>query len=92
MTSAGRKLPTFTSLTSSSLKLIPMMRTPPALVSAASASLPSARMWENRPAASEMPPWTIRIVSAAKATPGPSEAARAIEAKPSSSAFVASAS
>src|SRR3954466_14237102 len=53
-----------------------MMRTPPALVSAASASLPSARMWENRPAASEMPPWTTRIVSAANATPGPSDAAR----------------
>src|SRR3954467_7130453 len=91
-TSAGRKLPTFTSLTSSSFRLIPMMRMPPALVSAASASLPSARMWEKSPAASEMPPWTTRIVRAANATPGPSEAASAMDAKPSSSAFVASAS
>ncbi len=91
-TSAGRKLPTFTSVTPSSLRLIPMISTPPALVSAASASLPSARISSNRPAASEMPPWTTRIVIAAKATPGPSDAASAIEAKPSSSAFVASAS
>ena len=37
------------------------------------------------------PPWTTRTLTAAKATPGPSDAARAIEAKPSSSAFVASA-
>ena len=68
-----------------------MIRTPPALVSAASASLPSARIVSKSPAASEMPPWTTNTLTAANATPGPSEAASAIEAKPSSSDFVASA-
>jgi hypothetical protein len=69
-----------------------MISTPPALVSTASASLPSARMSSNRPAASEMPPCTMSTVMAANATPGPSDAASAIEANPSSRAFVASAS
>ena len=71
---------------------MPMISTPPALVSAARASLPSASTSSNRPAPSDSPPWTTRTVPAAKATPGPSEAASAIEAKPSSNAFVASGS
>ena len=89
-TSAGRKLPTLTSLSSESLSEIPMMRMPPALVSAASGSLPSARMWSKRPAARLMPPWMTRTEIAAKATPGPSALASAIDAKPSSTDFVAS--
>ena len=39
-----------------------------------------------------IPPWTTSTVTAANATPGPSDAAIAIGAKPSSTAFVASAS
>ena len=54
--SAGRKLPTLTS-DLEQLQRIPMISTPPALVSAASASLPSARMSSNRPAASVIAPW-----------------------------------
>ena len=67
-----------------------MMSTPPALVSAASGS--PTRMSSNRPAPRLMPPWMTSTESAASATPGPSAAASAIDAKPSSSDFVVSSS
>ena len=92
-TSAGRKLPTLTSLRSSSFSAIPMISTPPALVSAASASLPSARIVvEEARGRARSPPWIDEHADRREARrPGPSDAASAIEAKPSSRAFVASA-
>jgi hypothetical protein len=62
-TSAGRKLPTFTSLSSSSFSEIPMMSTPPAEVIASSASPCSAP--SNRPAPSVSVPCTTSTVTAA---------------------------
>ena len=94
MTSAGRKLPTFTSLTSSSLSADPDDE------DAARARQRGERLAalgedvvEQRRRASEMRALDDQDRQRREARrPGPSEAASAIDAKPSSSAFVASAS
>ena len=67
-----------------------MIRIPPALVSAASASVSSPSTPSSGEAPSDIAPWMSSTLTAASPTPQPSVAANAIDAKPSSSAFAAS--